>query len=177
MAGLLGGILGKLTGKQLSIQEIMNIDEGRKDRASECVVRLTKVYHVLKEESIMDKLRSVFFGKTVLKIYYLVFKFEVTSKTGSTYNVIIQTSPDYDIRGWKNSKCKVYCECKDFQFRSAYLLGKNNTLFLSDRIKIKLGLALTQAPKDKTPTTLLCKHSMAALQYLVNNYQNIMKTI
>ena len=41
MAGLLGGILGKLTGKQLSIQEIMNIDEGRKDRASECVVRLT----------------------------------------------------------------------------------------------------------------------------------------
>ena len=147
MAGLLGGILGKLTGKQLSIQEIMNIDEGRKDRASECVVRLTKVYHVLKEESIMDKLRSVFFGKTVLKIYYLVFKFEVTSKTGSTYNVIIQTSPDYDIRGWKNSKCKVYCECKDFQFRSAYLLGKNNTLFLSDRIKIKLGPALTQADR------------------------------
>ena len=68
MAGLLGGILGKLTGKQLSIQEIMNIDEGRKDRASECVVRLTKVYHVLKEESIMDKLRCVFFGMTVLKI-------------------------------------------------------------------------------------------------------------
>lgn len=67
MAGLLGGILGKLTGKQLSIQEIMNIDEGRKDRASECVVRLTKVYHVLKEESIMDKLRSVFLGRLYLR--------------------------------------------------------------------------------------------------------------
>lgn len=177
MAGLITGVLGKLLGKQLSIQELMNIDQGRKDRASECIVKLTKVYHVLKEESVLDKFRSIFLGKTTLKIYYLVFKFEVTSKTGNTYNVIIQTSPDYDIKSWKSSKCKIYCECKDFQFRSAYLLGKNNTLFLSDKIKIKLGSALTEAPKSKTLTTLLCKHSMAALQYLVNNYQNIMKTV
>lgn len=177
MAGLITGVLGKLLGKQLSIQEVMNIDQGRKDRASECVVKLVKVYHVLKEESILDKFRSIFLGKTILKIYYLVFKFEVTSKTGNTYNVIIQTSPDYDVQNWKNSKCKIYCECEDFQFRSAYLLGKNNTLFLSDKIKIKLGSALTEAPKSKTLTTLLCKHSMAALQYLVNNYQNIMKTV
>lgn len=177
MAGLFTGVLGRLLGKQLSIQELMNIDQGRKDRASDCTVRLVKVYHVLKDESILDKFRSIFLGKTTLKIYYLVFKFEVTSKTGNTYNVIIQTSPDYDINNWKNSKCKVYCECKDFQYRSAYLLSKNNTLFLSDRVKIKLGQALTEAPKSTTSTTLLCKHSMAALQYLVNNYQNIIKTI
>lgn len=177
MAGFLNGILGKLLGRQLTIQELMNIDQGRKDRASECTVKLVKVYHVLKDESILDKFRVVFLGKTVIKIYYLVFKFEVTSKSGNTYEVIIQTSPDYDINNWKNSKCKVYCGCKDFKYRSAYLLDKNNTLFLSDKIKIRLGQAITEAPKSKTPTTLLCKHSMAALQYLVNNYQNIIKTI
>ena len=78
MAGLFTGVLGRLLGKQLSIQELMNIDQGRKDRASDCTVRLVKVYHVLKDESILDKFRSIFLGKTTLKIYYLVFKFEVT---------------------------------------------------------------------------------------------------
>ena len=58
-----------------------------------------------------------------------------------------------------------------------YLLDKNNSLFLNDKIKIALGQALTTSPKEKTITTTLCKHAYACVQYLVKNYSNLMKTI
>ena len=174
---MIGNIIGKLLGKKLTLGELMSIDQGRISRASEVQPRLVKVYHELKKESILDKFRSIFTGKTGLLIYYVIFKFEVKSKSGNTYEVFIKLSPDFSMTNWQNNTCEIYCGCKDFQYRSAYLLGKNDSLFLNDKIKIALGQALTVAPKEKTITTTLCKHSYACIQYIVKNYGNLMKTI
>lgn len=174
---MLGGLLNSIFGKQYTIGELMNIDEGRQEKASKCSVKLVKTYHELKKESIIDKFRSFFTGDTVINVYYVIFKFEVISETGSTYNVFIRINPDFDLVNWVNNEVKIYCSCADFKYRSAYLLNKNKSLFLNDKIKISLGSALTEAPKGKTKTTLLCKHSYAALLWLVTNYSNIMKTI
>ena len=173
-----GNILGRLLGKQYTLGELMNVDQGRAERSKDIRVSLVKVYHELEKESIIDKFKSMFTGKTGLLMYYLIFKFEATSGTsGNKHTVFIRLSPDFDLNQWQQNKVKVYCDCKDFQFRSAYMLKKNNTLFLTDRIKIALGQALTTAPKEKTKTTTLCKHVVACVQYLIKNYGNIMKTI
>lgn len=172
-----GSILGKLLGKKLTLGELMSIDQGRISRASEIKTRLVKVYHEIKKESILDKFRALFTGKTNLLMYYLIFKFEALSSSGNTYEVYIKLSPDFSMTGWQNNNCEIYCSCKDFQFRSAYLLDKNKSLFVNDKIRLALGSALTTSPKEKTTTTTLCKHSYACIQYIVNNYGNLMKTI
>lgn len=174
---MFGSILGKLLGKKLTLGELMSIDQGRVSRASGVQPRLVKIYHEIKKESILDKFKSIFTGKNNLLMYYLIFKFEVTGKSGNTYEVFIKLSPDFSLSRWKDNTCEIYCSCKDFQFRSAYLLDKNNSLFLNDKIKIALGQALTTSPKEKTITTTLCKHAYACVQYLVKNYSNLMKTI
>jgi hypothetical protein len=38
----------------------MNIDQGRQQRASQCIVKLTHVYHELKKENLVDKFKSLF---------------------------------------------------------------------------------------------------------------------
>lgn len=173
----IGSILGSLVGSQYTIGELMNIDSGRQERASQCFVNLVGTYHELKKESLVDKFRGLFLGKTILPTYYVIFKLNVTSGSGKNYTVIIKTNPDFDLQDWTNNKVQIYCNCPDFKFRSAYLLNKRNSLFTNDKIKTYLGESLSDAPKSKTKTSLLCKHSYAALQWLVNNYVSIMKTI
>ena len=65
--------------------------------------------------------------------------------------------------------------CFDFKFRSAYWLYQKGALFVNNRIRIELGQAITDKPKREP--SLLCKHSYAALLWLVKNYANLMKTI
>lgn len=173
----LKGVLGKLLGRKYTLGELMSIDKGRIDRSGEINVRLVNVYHELKKESILDKFRSIFTGKMGLLMYYIIFKFEATGKSGKTYEIFVKLSPDYSMSNWQNNTVEVYCSCPDFKYRSAYLLDKNNSLFVNDRIKISLGEALTTAPKEKTTTTTLCKHLYAVLQYIIKNYGNLMKTI
>lgn len=174
---MLGSILGKLFGKQYTLGELMNVDKGRQDKAKEIKVSLVDVYHELEKEDIIDRFKSTFFGKTKLLMYYLILKFSASSPSGNTYTVFVRLSPDFDMTKWQENKVKIYCECKDFQYRSAYLLNNNKSLFLTDRIKIALGPALTIAPKEKTVTTTLCKHVVACIQYIIKNYNNLMKTI
>ena len=67
--------------------------------------------------------------------------------------------------------------CKDFQFRSAYVLNKHKSLFRSESTEARLGRAITEAPKKGHSTSLLCKHAFAALSYLQNNYSYIMQSL
>ena len=176
MAGF-GSILSSIISSQYTMGELMNIDAERQERASGCSVSLVKTYHEIKKESLADKFRSFFLGQPILTTYYVIFKFKVTSGSGKSYDVIIRTNPDFDLNNWINNKVQIYCGCPDFKYRSAYLLGRRKSLFLNDKIKTLLGESLTEAPKSKTKTSLLCKHSFAALQWLINNYSTIMRTI
>lgn len=166
-----------LFSRQYTVGDLMNIDSGRQLRASGCVVRLEKIFHEVKEESILDKFKARFFGRSVAKRYYVILKFIVTSEKGSTHTVYIRLSPDFNLSNWKTNRVRIYCDCADFKYRSAYLLGQHDSLFLTGKLKMDLGPAIENAPKEKHATTLLCKHAYAAINYLVLNYSSIMKTI
>lgn len=169
-------IIGSLLNRQYTLSELMNIDSGRAGRSSMCTVSLESVHHELKKEALLDKLRSFFLNRTSLNVYYVIFKLKVVSDTGNTHKVIIRLNPDFDLNEWGENPVKIFCDCKDFKFRSAYLLNKRNSLFLNDRIRTLLtGGALTDAPKHST--TLLCKHSYAAVNWVLQNYRSIMKNI
>ena len=169
------GLLDRLLFREYSLGELMNISKERQDKSANCSVNLVKTFHMIKPESLLDKFRSLFFNQPTLTMYYIIFKFRVTSDTGHSYDVLVQTSPDYDITNWESNKVKIYCSCNDFKFRSAYNLYQRGNLFITDRIQTNLGPATTDKPKrDMSPC---CKHCFAVLKYLTENYSNLMKTI
>jgi hypothetical protein len=174
----MASILSNLLTKSYTISELMAIDSGRQERASGCSVVLDNVYHEIQQESILEKFKRLFFrDKSMMNIHYVVFKFKVTSNTGNTHTVIIRTHPDYSGTEGLNNRIQIYCTCKDFQFRSAYVLNKHKSLFRSDSTEARLGRAITEAPKKGHSTSLLCKHAFAALSYLQNNYSYIMQSL
>lgn len=170
------GLLEGLILKSYTLGDLMNIDGTRQQKANACSVELVKVYHELRPKSILDKFKAFFGKKNILNTYYVIFKFSVKSDTGQEHVVFIKTNPDFNLQNWDNNKAQVFCDCADFKYRSAYSLNQHNSLFLNDKTKLSLGPALTTAPKRMQPT-LLCKHSYAAVQWLVNNYSNVMQTI
>lgn len=169
--------MAALFNKQYTIGDLMNIDGTRQTKASNCSVELIKTFHELKNASIVAKFRSFIGGRSIVPAYYVIFKFNVISDTGKKHTVFIRTDPDFNLRNWASNKVQVYCDCEDFKYRSAYTLNQHKSLFLNDKTKVSLGASMIDAPKRKSLTSLLCKHSFAALNWLVNNYANVMKMI
>lgn len=162
--------------KKYTLGDLMMIDSGRQERAGSCLVTLEKTYHELKKATILDKFKSLFKSSAgLINSYYVIFRFRVISGSGGNHIVIIKTTPDFDLVNWENNRAWVYCDCQDFKFRSAYILNQHESLFLTDKIKMALGQAITDKPKGGT--SLLCKHSFAAIRYLIQNYSSIMRTI
>lgn len=163
--------------RKYTINELLLVDSNRTEKANICSVKLVKVFHELKQETLLTKLRAFFGNKTHVNAYYVIYKLQVMSDTGNIHNVFIKLNPDFDLNDWGNNKVQIYCDCADFKYRSAYNLNQHDSLFLTDNIKISLGAALTDTPKSKTATTRLCKHAVAALNWVVANYSALMKTI
>lgn len=145
VGSVLGGLLG---GKQYTIGQLMNIDSARQNRASTCNVKLVDTYHELKQETLLDKFKSLF-TKSIVPIYYVTFKLQVTSESKHSYYVFIKTSPDFSLTGWSDNKVKIYCECADFKYRSAYTLEQHGSLFKTSKIQSSLGQATSDAPKKE----------------------------
>lgn len=152
-------------------------DAGRSQKASSCSVQLVDTYHELKKENLLDKFKSFFhIGSSKVNAYYVTFHLIVTSDSGNTHNVYIKTAPDFDSSLGGGNKVKIYCDCEDFKYRSAYELKAHDSLLLTGRTQAALGVAIGQKPK-KLNKTLLCKHSMAAVQWLMNNYSSVMSNL
>lgn len=166
-------IVNSILNRPYSLSELLQTDDGRMDRAAGCTVELVKTYHDVRPATLSEKLKSRFLGKSLLNSYNLIFKFRVTSETGKSHTVFIKTEPDFDSGSGANNKCQIYCDCKDFMYRSAYELNRRHSLFLNDKTTATLGSALTIAPK-KQSGSLLCKHAYAALQWLINNYSIVL---
>lgn len=174
----MASILGNLLTKSYTISELMAIDSGRQERASGCSVNLSEIYHEIQRESILEKFKKLFFrDRATMNVHYVIFKFNVSSDTGHNHTVLIKTQPDFLGTEGLNSRVQIFCTCKDFMFRSAWLLNQHKSLFRSDSTEAKLGRAITEKPKSQTSKSLLCKHAFAALSYLQNNYLYIMKTL
>jgi hypothetical protein len=174
----MAGILSELFSLKYSIGDLMNIDKDRMQKSSEMTVNLTNVYHEIKKESIFEKFKKFFFrNKDVMNVYYVIFRFEVSSPSGSVYTVLIRTYPDFDIKNYLDNTVEIFCSCSDFQFRCTYGLSKHKNLYRSTKTDQMLGQAITQAPKVGYKTSLCCKHVYAALSYLSSNYSNIMSNL
>lgn len=163
--------------RQFTIGDLLIVDSNRLEKANNCTVKLVKTFHEVKQETLLSKLRTLFGGKASLKAYYVIFKLKVTSDTGNSHYVFIKTNPDFELNAWNTNKVQIYCDCQDFKYRSAYKLAQHNSLFFNDRIKIALGASMTDSPKATTRTSMLCKHAVAALNWVVNNYASLMRSI
>lgn len=174
MASILSGLFGS---RRYTINELMAIDQPRQQKASLCKVRLLSVFYTLKDEDLLGKIKSILKGKKTRKAFYITYKLQVISETKNIYNVFIQLDPDFDLNKGGGNYVRVYCHCADFKYRSAYILGQRDSLFLNGRIKSDLGDAYKTAGKGKRGTTVLCKHAFAAISWLLQNYNNLMRTL
>lgn len=161
----------------MTIGELLNIDEVRQAKAYGCSVQLVGTYHELKREGIIDKFKSFFLGKPNLLMYYIIFKLKVTSESGHQHTVILRLDPDFDLTKMMSNRIQVFCTCPDFMYRSAWSLNRKKALFTNDRVKLELGEALSTAPKAKAKLSIICKHTFAAINWLLNNYTYLMRGI
>lgn len=172
------GVFGSLFKKRWSIKDLMDIDESRQTKAASCIVNHIDTFHEIKKETLLGKFKKFFArDKATINIYYVVFKFSVVSDTGSVNTVYIKTQPDFNQTEFLNNKVQIYCSCKDFMYRSAWVLNQHESLYRSLDTDNKLGTALTDAPKNTTKTSILCKHSYAALRFLATNYSTLMRNL
>jgi hypothetical protein len=173
----MASILDKIFQPRYTISELLAIDQGRQERAANCKVSLLNTFFSIKEESLMDKVLSFLNKSPRRQVFYITFKFQVKSDTGNIHNVYIQVDPDFDLKRGGANNVRVYCRCPDFKYRSAYILGQRDSLFLNGRTKSDLGDAWKTAGRGKAGHTFLCKHAYASLKWLLSNYINIMNTI
>lgn len=170
-------IIDKIFKPRYTISELLSIDQGRQARAANCRVTLINTFYSIKEETLMDKVRSFLNKSPRRQVFYITFKFQVKSDTGNVHNVYIQVDPDFDLNKGGSNHVRIYCGCADFKYRSAYALGQRNSLFLNGRTLSDLGDSWKTAGTGKAGQSLLCKHAFASLNWLMSHYSNIMRNI
>ena len=82
--------------RELTIGDLMNIDDGRINRSKNLKVKLDSITNVLKEESWLDKLFKLF-RRGPKYIFYKVLKYKVKSDSGNEYTVFIKVSPSFKV--------------------------------------------------------------------------------
>lgn len=177
MAGLFSSF------KTLTLNDLINIDPGRLDRSNYLLPQFDKVYHVVKKETLWERVRRFFLRKDnyTINMYYLVFAYNVSSPNGAVHRVFIEIQPNSNRSSFFDNVAKVYCDCADFKYRFAWLLNKRGNLFKNKRIELELGIALQQEPTEKTKLrssgSHICKHCYAAVNHLASNYDQIVANI
>lgn len=174
MAGILASLFSE---RQWTLADLMNVDYSRQRKSTGCQANLLETYVEVEPEGIVDKFKRFFTrNKSVMNIMFVIFKFEVISETGHSYTVFLRTQYDPEMRLVYKNIVQIYCECADFKFKSAWKLEQHSALFRSDSVDLKLGPAITNAPKRPSPT-VLCKHAFAAVNLFINNYGSFMSYV
>lgn len=172
----MASILSGLFAPRYTIGELMAVDQGRQQKAANCKVTLIDTFYTLKEEGVAGKVKRLL-GKTSRQVFYVTFKVQVKSDSGHTYNVFMQVDPDFNLSKGAGNQIRIFCGCPDFKYRSAYQLDKRDSLFLNGKTKSILGDGYKEEPSGKRGTTTLCKHAYAAVNWLLNNYEKLMKKL
>lgn len=162
--------------RQYTLGELAGASEqNRMQKASACGVQLVGTYHTIEKESIKDKFKNLFkfTGAKKINTYYITFNFQVTSDNGTKHHVYIKCLPDFQGHYGGNNPIQIYCDCSDFKFRAAYDLDSKGSLLKTSKTVASLAGAIGQKPK--TPGPIMCKHCIAALQCLMNNYNQLMR--
>lgn len=178
----MAGLFSSIGYKTLTLNQLIQIDQGRQERSAYLVPELDKVYHLVKQETLWEKVRKFFTrDKTVVNMYYNVYVYNVSSPSGSVHRVFIEMQPNFNKTYFFDNIAKVYCTCADFKFRYAWELKMRDNLFRNRRIDMELGIAIQQEPTEKTKNSSLgshmCKHVYAAINHLSSHYNEIMNNL
>lgn len=164
------GLFNNIFNRTLTLNDLIQIDQGRMERSQYVDVTLEKVYHRVRKESLWDKVKAFFKrDKVNINMYYVILKFIVSSNSGNKYTVLIEFQPNSNVYQLMNSKVRVYCDCPSFKFQSAYTLNRHGNLYRSAKTDVELGQALTDPPGPKTKVSMICKHVYACVSWLNNN--------
>lgn len=168
----------KFFSRSWAIEDIFNTTQERQFKSGGCSVSYEGVTRHLEKLPIIDRWKSLFFrNKSSMYTLWVTFSFKVTSnESGKVYPIKIRVQYDpYNELVYKG-KIQIYCGCPDFKFGSAYELNQHDALYRSEETDLKLGPSITTSPK-KRRGGILCKHSYAAVNYLIENYKTLMSYV
>lgn len=154
--------------KQLTVKDLLKIDEGRIDRSKQLYkVKFIDDYDILDVEEVKSKIHnsSIKSKKKPQSILHKIFKYQVDSNSGNKYKVFIEVPPSFSFNRSKflQNKVRVFCNCADFKYRAAYNLSKKDNVCIFEDAEKHLGVALTEPPTKIIPTNI-CKHLYSALK-------------
>ena len=162
------GFLNKIFNKQLTVEDLLDIDEGRVRRSENLGgIRLIKTLYATVEDTWFSKFTN-FFRNKPREFYYFVDKYKIQSDSGKEYVTFIKVSPSFEFNKFLSNKVHVFCSCPDFKFRAAYNLSKKENVFLNKGTIEHLGKALTEPPTKVVPTNI-CKHLYATIHHFKKN--------
>jgi len=154
------------------LRDLLDIDQSRIQRSDDIKVSLEwSRMLTTPRKGFFSKLWGKLFNKPYILSNLLKFK-ATNTKSGNEYICFIELQPTDSYQKLLKTKVKVFCSCNDFKYRAAYVLNKEDNLFLIPATEKHLGIAITEAPRVITPTTL-CKHLYAVVDYLKNNLSRI----
>lgn len=188
---MIKNIINKLIGSKtkLSLKELI------KNTPRERVVKATTELgnptylgftHEIHKENLFNKLNawiksfiSKILGTKDTLVVYIVLHFSIKGSTGKVYNIKIKFPyrRNMDKENLFNIPARVYCECADFKYRSAYVLNRIGNIYTNPKIENNLGIALTKAPKVTNPEQLefVCKHTIKVVSRLNTNIRDYLK--
>jgi hypothetical protein len=166
----------KLFNKQLTIKDLLDIDENRIDRSKSLKVRLDQVYYITDKPDRFNQLLNYFTNKPK-EIYYEIHKYKIKSDSGNEYEIFIKLSPSFSYNKFLKNRIQVFCSCHDFKYRVAYDLSQLENVYVNKDITRHLGDALKIPPTAITSTNT-CKHLYAVIIYFKNNIKkyNLLKS-
>lgn len=116
--------------------------------------------------SVSNWIRKVI-GKSVKVTYVSLYFSQRSASSGKNYLFVfrIPYRLDADKQRLLDLPVQYYCECDAFKYFIAYALHKTNNIFLTDIIRKRLGIALTEPPKIRNPKEIkfFCKHAINIL--------------
>lgn len=156
--------------KTLKLGDLLNIDKSRVLRSKDLKISSIKLYSTVDDpKSLIKRFLNLIF-KNKFKILSRVIKYNITNtKNGRSHFVIIKVPMHID-NNVLSQDVKIYCDCEDFKYRSAWLLNKNDNLFLNKKYEKALGIAITTQPMKLQPE-IGCKHVYKAIEDIVDNYK------
>lgn len=156
----------------MRLKDLLDIDKERINRSADISVD-TEYSKILltKRKGLFSKLAGLL--KREPYIATRLVKFTCTNvKSKNTYTCFIEFEVIDDKSKLLKSRVKVFCTCNDFKYRAAYILNKDNNLFVVPSTEKYLGIAMTEPPRLVKPTTL-CKHLYAVVDYIQDNLSKL----
>ena len=86
----MANLIDRIFKPRYTISELLSIDQGRQARAASCRVSLVNTFYSIKEETMMDKIRSFLNKSPRRQVFYITFKFQVKSDLSNKVQIVLK---------------------------------------------------------------------------------------